>query len=75
MLTLQRILGHTSPQTVHHYVHLARSEAMARYRRNAPVDRLQLPRAIRAASVAWAVAAAPRTMPLRPRIRRRRAHG
>ena len=59
--TMQPTLGHTSPRMVNHYVHLARSEVMARHRRNSTVDRLQLPRAIRAASAAWAVAAAPRT--------------
>ena len=46
VLTLQRILGHTSLRMVNHYVHLARSDVVARHRRHSPVDRLQLPCAV-----------------------------
>ena len=46
VLTLQRILGHTSLRMVNHYVHLAHSDVVARHRRHSPVDRLQLPRAV-----------------------------
>ena len=46
VLTLQRILGHTSLHMVSHYVHLAHSDVVARHRRHSPVDRLQLPRAV-----------------------------
>ncbi len=45
VLTLQRILGHTSLRMVNHYVHLAHSDVVARHRRHLPVDRLQVPRA------------------------------
>ncbi len=46
VLTLQRILGHTSLRMVNHYMHLAHSDVVARHRRHSPVDRLQLPRAV-----------------------------
>ena len=46
VLTLQRILGHTSLHMVNHYVHLAHSDVVARHRRHSPVDRLQLSRAV-----------------------------
>ena len=46
VLTLQRILGHTSLHMVNHYVHLAHSDIVAQHRRHSPVDRLQLPRAV-----------------------------
>ena len=46
VLTLQRILGHTSLRMVNHYVHLAHSDVVARHRRHSPVDRLQLPRTV-----------------------------
>ncbi len=46
VLTLQRILGHSSLHMVNHYVNLAHSDVVARHRRHSPVDRLQLPRAM-----------------------------
>ena len=46
VLTLQRILGHTSLHMVDHDVRLAHSDVVARRRRHSPVDRLQLPRAV-----------------------------
>ncbi len=46
VLTLLRVLGHTSLWMVNHDLHLAHSDVVARHRRQLPVDRLQLPRAL-----------------------------
>ena len=40
MLTLQRILGHSTLAMVNHYLHLATSDVVARHQEHSPVDRL-----------------------------------
>lgn len=40
VLTLQRILGHTTLVMVNHYLHLATSDVVARHQAHSPVDRL-----------------------------------
>ena len=40
VLTLQRILGHSTLAMVNHYLHLATSDVVARHQAHSPVDRL-----------------------------------
>lgn len=40
VLTLQRILGHSTLAMVNHYLHLATSDVVARHQEHSPVDRL-----------------------------------
>ena len=64
VLTLQRILGHSTLVMVNHYLHLATSDVVARHQAHSPVDRLpdfqsfrRLPRRRRARGRARIVAA------------------
>ena len=40
VLTLQRILGHTTLVMVNHYLHLASSDVVSRHQAHSPLDRL-----------------------------------
>ena len=50
VLTLQRILGHTTLMMVNHYLHLASSDVVSRHRAHSPLDRLPNGRTFRRAA-------------------------
>ena len=65
VLTLQRILGHTTLVMVNHYLHLASSDVVSRHQAHSPLDRLPNGRTFRRAARAGRRATSARIVALK----------